>query len=69
MIIATCGPDGAEWETGQNEILRDNRGVSPSGALDIFQEIFKRKTGLAWTDRLEPPIRRMYTYLKQRYEG
>lgn len=56
---------GRVGEAGQSASLGNG---SVDYSLTEFQKKFKRKTGLTWENRLEPPEPNKYTFIERNYE-
>lgn len=56
---------GRVGETGQHSLLGDG---SLEDAKRQFDKKFRDKSGLSWTDRLNPPKKNKYTFIERNYE-
>ncbi|KAL2356801.1 poly polymerase catalytic domain-containing protein [Cryomyces antarcticus] len=56
---------GRVGEHGASKILGDG---SLTTAKREFEKKFKDKSGLKWTDRLDPPVKGHYTFIERSYE-
>ena len=57
---------GRVGSSGQYAVLGDG---DLSTASSFFTKKFKDKSGLPWTDRLNPPKKNKYTFLERKYKG